>query len=393
MSNLLFFRPESAIRCNSHGGGTMCRILRLLFCVVLTIGLGAVARAQTDTKNAELRGFGLVQQPMATVVPGGDYYALVIGIDKYPVTLNALKTASSDAESVADILANKYNFRVQMLLDDKATRLNILGSIIAYQQILKDDDSLLIYFAGHGWENPDSHNAYWLPVDADSVNSPNKIIADDLTSDISSLPARHVLVISDSCYSGGMRDPDGYLPPDPVDRKAFVQKMQNRRSRNLMSSGGKEPVSDAGTDGHSVFAYALLQALDRMPGDVFTASDLFYGFIRVTVSGKANQTPEYDSLHNSNHEGGDFIFTRKGLSFDEQRKQLDKLESAYEAGDWFYRARRYTEAVAPLARACDAGSSRACQTLGNMYANGQGVPQDYKKASEIYQKAFDLKVQ
>jgi hypothetical protein len=82
------------------------------------------------------------------------------------------------------------------------------------------------------------------------------------------------------------------------------------RSRTLMASGGDEPVSDKGTDGHSVFAYAILKALDTEASPVFTASDLFFTKVRQQVAGRSEQLPQYSIIRNSNHDDGDFVFVR-----------------------------------------------------------------------------------
>ncbi len=78
-----------------------------------------------------------------------------------------------------------------------------------------------------------------------------------------------------------------------------------------MSSGGNEPVLDSGGSGHSVFAEAFLKGLRETEERVFTADELFYGGIRERVIGKAEQTPQYNNIRNSGHEGGDFVFMKK----------------------------------------------------------------------------------
>jgi hypothetical protein len=78
-----------------------------------------------------------------------------------------------------------------------------------------------------------------------------------------------------------------------------------------MASGGDEPVSDSGTDGHSVFAYAVLRSLQQAGQPVFTASDLFYSSVRQQVAGKSEQLPQYSIIRNSSHDDGDFIFVKK----------------------------------------------------------------------------------
>ena len=48
------------------------------------------------------------------------------------------------------------------------------------------------------------------------------------------------------------------------------------------------------------------------------------------------------------------------------------------------------EDIGALQKACDDGNAISCSNLGFLYANGRGVRQDYKKASELYFKACDM---
>jgi hypothetical protein len=103
----------------------------------------------------------------------------------------------------------------------------------------------------------------------------NWILADVLTTDVRVLPARHVLIVSDSCYSGGLtRDAD--VAVRPADRSVFLEKMLSARSRTLMASGGNEPVTDGGGSGHSVFADAVLGGLNAITRESFSAEELFH---------------------------------------------------------------------------------------------------------------------
>ena len=239
----------------------------------------------------------------------GSYHALVIGINQYPAPLPTLQTAVNDARAIAHILQERFGFEVELLLDQNATRSNILNTLNKYRRVLKENDSLLIYYAGHGDSDPDADKAYWLPVDAAEDSSSNWIISDELTTDIRVQPARHVLIISDSCYSGGLaRDANSKFRPD--DEMTFLNKMQASRSRTLMASGGNEPVADGGGNGHSVFAGAVLKSLERLGSDQFTAAELF-GVVQQQVAGRSEQIPRYMFIRNSSHDDGDFVFIRR----------------------------------------------------------------------------------
>ena len=242
----------------------------------------------------------------------GDFYALVIGINDYHAPLPPLKSAVDDAKAVGKMLEEHYGFKVQYLLDAQATRFNILDALGKYESSLQPPDNLLIYYAGHGYLDPNTKRAYWMPYDANSKLSPNRIISDDLMNEVSDAPARHVLVISDSCYSGDLANARSLGASAEGDTPAVVLRMLARKSRNLMASGGEETVSDAGVDGHSVFAGVLLRALAENENSMYTASSLFYTSIKDSVVGNSTQTPEYAVIPNSTHNGGDFVFVRNG---------------------------------------------------------------------------------
>jgi len=98
----------------------------------------------------------------------------------------------------------------------------------------------------------------------------------------------------------------------PEEHSRFLEKMASARSRDLLSSGGDEPVADAGGLGdHSVFAAAMLKGLESMQVDEFTGSELFSSYIRIAVAGQSEQAPEYTFIRNSGHDAGDFVFVRR----------------------------------------------------------------------------------
>ena len=50
----------------------------------------------------------------------------------------------------------------------------------------------------------------------------------------------------------------------------------------------------------------------------------------------------------------------------------------------------YKKASELFLKACDMGSPIGCYTLGVLYTNGRGVKQDCKKAIKLYSKACDM---
>lgn len=265
----------------------------------------APAEPQPSTNT---RGVTPAQPPKSAPPEGkGQSVALVIGINDYK-HLPKLKTAVGDANAIAKVLHDSYGFDVRVL--HNSTRNEIMKALSEYRRTLDEHASFLVYYAGHGYYDKEADKAYWLPVDADQENTSNWIIADEITTDIKVIPAAHILIISDSCYSGGITR--GFSPTfSPTERGRYLRKMIDGKSRTLMSSGGLEPVSDSGSDGHSVFAGALLNGLKTNDEPAVSAEILFQDFVRVSVAGKSEQTPQYGAIRNSGHDAGDFVFFKK----------------------------------------------------------------------------------
>jgi hypothetical protein len=282
--------------------------VRRYFCFVFL----AVVTAGAQTTSVQQSSRGLVDKnsPQPTKLEPGPYYALVIGNNNYKY-LPKLQTAINDAKEVGQLLHDRYGFTTTVLSD--ASRDNILTALIDYRRTLPDKSNLLIYYAGHGYNDRDADEAYWLPIDAQKDNNQNWISADDITRDVRTIASQHILIISDSCYSGVLtRDAEAAI--NPKERGAFLAKMWSSKSRTLMASGGDEPVADGGGGGHSVFAAAILQSLQNMSDSEFTAASLFQR-VQPRVAGRSEQLPQYNLIRNSGHNFGDFIFSRGGQPF------------------------------------------------------------------------------
>ena len=236
----------------------------------------------------------------------GDYHALVIGNNDYGDMPN-LKTAVADAEAVSQVLEERYGFTVTKLIN--ATRHDMIGAMSELRATLSYDTNLLIYYAGHGIVDPVTERGYWLPVDAQQNNPSNWVSNDDITDMLKAIPARHILVVADSCYSGTLVRAMAVKLETWEDRRAWLKRIVEKRSRTALASGGLEPVADAGSGGHSVFAAALLQAL-RDNTEIIEAQVLFAP-VRKSVVLNANQTPVYSDIRLAGHDGGDFIFAPK----------------------------------------------------------------------------------
>ena len=236
----------------------------------------------------------------------GNFHALIIGNNRYK-HFPELETAVGDAKAVSTVLKNKYGYRVTQL--NNANRYSIFKELSQLRRQLNADDNLLIYYAGHGYLDNNTKRGYWLPVDAEAENYANWISTSDITDMLYGMAAKHVLVVADSCYSGtltrGIEVTGEQIEPDHFE---WIQQINDKKSRTVMTSGGLEPVLDSGSGEHSIFAEAFIHAL-RENKNVLDSSKIFT-HVRRTVVLNADQTPEYADIRKAGHEGGDFIFAR-----------------------------------------------------------------------------------
>ena len=236
----------------------------------------------------------------------GDYHALVIGNNAY-TDMPRLKTAVADADAISEVLENRYGFTVTKLIN--ATRHDMIGAMGNLRANLSYGTNLLIYYAGHGIVDPVTERGYWLPVDAQPNNSANWVSNDDITDMLKAIPSRHILVVADSCFSGTLTRAASIELETWEDRRAWLKRIVEKRSRTALASGGLEPVADSGGGDHSVFAAALLGAL-RENSEMVEAQALFAP-VRKKVVLNANQTPVYSDIRLAGHDGGDFVFAPK----------------------------------------------------------------------------------
>jgi len=136
---------------------------------------------------------------------------------------------------------------------------------------------------------------------------------EQITRQISLLPAKRVLVVADSCFAGLLSSDPNFLflgKATEVDEDYLQFKLPSK-SRLLIASGGDNPVLDQGGNGNSVFAKAFLDVLESNTS-IMTAPGLFTKVQGLVKEGAArnhfSEEPEIKSIKNAGHEVGDFFF-------------------------------------------------------------------------------------
>ncbi|GAG76867.1 unnamed protein product, partial [marine sediment metagenome] len=126
----------------------------------------------------------------------------------------------------------------------------------------KEEDNVFIYYSGHGEYNEEMERGFWIPFDATSKSFTKYISNEDIKSFLSGIKSKHTLLVADACFSGDIFRGKTITIPFENSTK-YYHKIYSLNSRKAMTSGGLEPVMDKGKDGHSVFAYYFLKALNN----------------------------------------------------------------------------------------------------------------------------------
>jgi filamentous hemagglutinin family protein len=231
--------------------------------------------------------------------------ALVIGNNDYRSPLPYLEGAGRDARAVGGLL-QRQGYQVDQLINADRS-----GTIAALNRLIRTsepDDSVLVFYAGHGYIHPGSSVGYWIPTGA-TIDDPRGWLSNiDIARFLANMPARQLLLVSDSCFSGALtREGIAEEQRAGMSRNAILM----RRSVVALSSGGEEVVADSALDGHSPFTWHLLRQLEAAKGEI-PARDMLLS-IRDEVSKSSDgQVPAYGIILSSGHaSGGEYLLNPK----------------------------------------------------------------------------------
>lgn len=273
--------------------------------LTLVVGLGASGLGETLWAERALRvGAPITSAPVKVDIQG-TYRALLIGIDEYK-HVPKLEAAVKDVNAVAEVLKGRYGFQddnIKRLLNEKATEKNILKALEDIKKGVYKEDSVFIYYAGHGMQ--DSDGVWWVPVEGKQDDQSTQI-KDTLIKDyIKGSAAQHIYLVVDSCFSGKVFEKARNVPGS--DDISYIADHYSRKSRWALTSGGNEPVADKGKNGHSPFAYYFLEEL-RKNTKKYLVPDHFEGTVARLVTARNGQEPLSGPLSNSDHDNGRFVF-------------------------------------------------------------------------------------
>jgi hypothetical protein len=259
------------------------------------------------SQGEDVRGLKtIVSQLAGDDAAVGKQYAVLIAVDKYK-SWTALRNPVRDAREIREILDRKYFVTDFLeLYDEAATKAGIIKLFNRIIAETKPEDSVFIFYAGHGHLDKTSNTGFWIPVDGgtDVFEQSNWLPNAQIRGFVSNMRARHVVLIADSCFSGDFLNPTRGIAPTITSE--YFRNAYARVSRQVLTSGASESVPD-----ESPFSRQLKLALE---GNTAPYLDplMLYNQIRLGVT---QTTPLFGDLKDSGHqEGSSFLFFLKSTS-------------------------------------------------------------------------------
>ena len=193
-------------------------------------------------------------------------HAVIIGIETYRDHLPNADYASHDARVMAKYLTHAMGYpeeNVVTLLDNKATRADLHKYLESWlTNRVEENDSVFIYYSGHGAPNTKTGEAYLVPYDGDPLYIDKTGYSLQFLYDhLNRLPAREVVVVLDSCFSGaggrsviakGMR---------PLILSVENPLLSQGKTFVLGASAGDQVSNTYEKKGHGLLTYFFLKGL------------------------------------------------------------------------------------------------------------------------------------
>ncbi len=206
-----------------------------------------------------------VDAPNYEVKPNASRFALVIGVENY-AELPPAEFAERDAEAVrAHLTALGYPDRnVVVLTSSQAARSSVVKYVESWlPEHLTADSRLFVYFSGHGAPDPKTGEAYLMPWDGDAeylrdTGYPIKRLYEKLNA----LPAREIVVVLDSCFSGAGGRSVLVAGARPLITKVDAGRDRTGRLVVFAASGPDEITGALPAQGHGLFTYYFLKGLN-----------------------------------------------------------------------------------------------------------------------------------
>lgn len=250
----------------------------------------------TDVKGFKSRALSLAA-PVAQRPRTNTLHVVAVGVDDYD-QLAKLKGARFDAETLVAALRNNASYyqdvRATVRLDREVTPEVVMGDLKAAVDAAGPDDTILVFFAGHGGRTDDGRYFMAAPT-TDLGRLPETAIGWQKAAELLGTAKGRVIAVLDACHSGQT----GLAPVDNDGAVASLAMATRAPMVVLAASKGRQESEEMPDTAGGVFTQTLAQVIGvrrkiaDVDGDgVLAISELYRSLhqaVEATTGGR--QTP------------------------------------------------------------------------------------------------------
>ncbi len=189
----------------------------------------------------------------------GKVYLVAVGISDYPGKDMDLTHPANDTKTIAWLYSQNSEVKYKLLLNEQATKKNILDAIDSYFSRATERDIVVFYFSGHGYDDG-------------FIIHGNILYFDQLRKAMAKSKSRNKMIFADACRAGSLRE----------DKDAPASGVSEAKRGNVMmflSSRSDEPSRERidMTNGYftTYLYYGLRGSADANGDRTITAKELF----------------------------------------------------------------------------------------------------------------------
>jgi len=261
--------------------------------ITIIAGENRLAAYAFNRDNVKSKDATLSLTGAASLKRPGTAYVLAIGVNSYSNPQYNLKYAVADAEVFGEEvrraqqqIANYEHIEVASLLDEQATKLNILRALkrlagtqeawpvdapaaLEKLKATQPEDAVFIYFAGHG--TAQAQRFYLLPHDLGYAGERTRLDAaglqtilehsisdEELERAVEGIDADKLLMVIDACNSGQALEAEEQRR-GPMNSKGLAQLAYEKGMYILTAAQSYQAAQEASQLGHGLLTYALVE--------------------------------------------------------------------------------------------------------------------------------------
>ncbi len=236
-------------------------------------------------------------------------HALVIGVADYEFW-DRLGSVPQEVDKVRTALIEQ-GFEVQKLINPDGETMHRALRQFFNTYGLDEENRLLLFFSGHGYNRPGRKEGYLVPADAPDPSQGKESMKAFIRKSVNmeqimawskTVEARHVMFVFDSCFSGSIFWKKSAPPPPPD-----IEICLGNPVRQFITAGGENEE----VPGKSIFSPVFVNGIrgdGDLNGDGYVTGTELYQYIRHEVAYQGVKQTPLEGKFSPEPTKGDFIF-------------------------------------------------------------------------------------